>query len=99
LDAPPEPPEVEALPKQVGNPPMNSHRPLSQTIKVDSGRVEMILNVVGELVVIKSQLVNEALKLTGNLRLNAVVSLLDKTIRELQDRTLGMRLTPLKSLF
>lgn len=71
----------------------------SQTIKVDSHRVEMILNAVGELVVIKSQLLNEAKELPNHVRLHSVVTLLDKTIRDLQDRTLGMRLTPIKSLF
>jgi two-component system, chemotaxis family, sensor kinase CheA len=69
------------------------------TIKVDSQRVETILNAVGELVVIKSQLINEAKEMPNHVRLHSVVGLLDKTIRDLQDRTLGMRLTPLKSLF
>ncbi len=32
-------------------------------------------------------------------RLNAIASQLDKTVRELQDKTLNMRLTPLKNLF
>jgi two-component system, chemotaxis family, sensor kinase CheA len=83
--------------------PEEAHAPAakveSYAIKVDSGRVESILNIVGELVVIKSQIINESFKTPGNTRLNTVVSLLDKTIRELQDRTLGMRMTPLKSLF
>jgi two-component system, chemotaxis family, sensor kinase CheA len=75
------------------------HKSESTTIKVDSARVEMLLNIVGELVVIKSQILNEVLHLKKEPRLVSVVALLDKTIRELQGRTLSMRLTPLKSLF
>jgi two-component system, chemotaxis family, sensor kinase CheA len=71
----------------------------STVIKVDSAQVETILNIVGELVVIKSQIINEAAKVPSNPRLNTVISLLDKNIRDLQDRTLGMRMTPLKNLF
>lgn len=74
-------------------------KPESTTIKVDSARVETLLNIVGELVVIKSQILNEVLHLKNEPRLNSVVALLDKTIRELQGRTLSMRMTPLKSLF
>ncbi len=76
-----------------------SSRVESTVIKVDSAQVETILNIVGELVVIKSQIINEAAKVPANPRLNTVISLLDKNIRDLQDRTLGMRMTPLKNLF
>ncbi len=88
--------EDPPIPKE---PDHGAHRLESSTIKVDVGRVETLLNIVGELVVLKSQILNEAYKQSGNTRLNTVVTLLDKTIRELQDRTLGMRMTPLKSLF
>ncbi len=99
-------PSVLGIQATVEEPPVpkepdhhSSHRLESSTIKVDASRVESLLNIVGELVVLKSQILNEAFKQTGNSRLNTVVTLLDKAIRELQDRTLGMRMTPLKSLF
>ncbi len=72
---------------------------VDSVIKVDAGRVESVLNLVGELVVIKSQLINQCSDYLADQRLNSIVSLMDKTIRELQDKTLGLRMTPLKSLF
>lgn len=69
------------------------------SIKIDADRVENVLNLVGELVVIKSQLMNQCDRYSDDLALNAVVGLMDKTIRELQDRTLSMRMTPLKGMF
>ncbi|MBU6375285.1 MAG: chemotaxis protein CheA [Bdellovibrionales bacterium] len=68
-----------------------------EVLKIDSERVESVLNLVGELVVLKSQLINRCEG--GDQGLNQLVSLMDKTIRELQDKTLSMRVTPLKSLF
>lgn len=71
----------------------------SSSVKIDTDRIDSILNIVGELVVIKSQLMNEAEKYMTDLNLNGIVSLMDKTIRDLQDQTLTMRMTPLKPLF
>lgn len=74
-------------------------RPAAASIKVDAARIDAMLDLVGELVVIKSQLVNKTERYATDLGLTGVVSLFEKTIRELQDRALGIRLTPLKSLF
>jgi len=72
----------------------------SNTIKVDSERVDLVMDLVGELVVIKSQLLQDsAIKDLGSARVEGVLSLLDKTVRELYDKALSMRMTSLKSLF
>jgi len=72
----------------------------STTIRVDTERIDYVLDTVGELVVIKSQLMNEINRYTDqNARLGGIVSLLDRTIRDLQDRALSMRMTPMKSTF
>jgi len=68
-------------------------------VKVDADRIDHVLDLVGELVVIKSQLMMRAGSYAQDQGLGQVVSLLDKTVREIQDGTLGMRMTPLKSLF
>lgn len=68
-------------------------------LKVDSGRIEGVLNLIGELVVIKSQLLTKTESYRDDGGLNSVVSLLDKTVRELQDKSIGIRLTSLKPLF
>lgn len=69
------------------------------SVKIDIDRIESVLDMVGELVVLKSQLTTETLAYQTNLKLNVLVALIEKSIRDLQDRALGMRMTPLKSLF
>ncbi len=68
-------------------------------LKIEVDKVEKVLNIVGELVVIKSQLIDESALYPTHARLGSICSQIDKTIRELQDRSLSMRMTPLKSLF
>lgn len=69
------------------------------SIKIDAERIENVLDLVGELVVTKSQLTNQTSQYSADLKLNAIVSLMEKTIRELQDSAMSMRMTPLKGLF
>jgi two-component system chemotaxis sensor kinase CheA len=74
----------------------------SSSIKVDTGRVDSVLDAVGELVVLKNQLVSvhaEGASQDQNMRLEGIVDQLDKTVRELYEKTLSIRMTPLKSLF
>lgn len=75
-------------------------KPQNSAIKVDTGRVDSVLDAVGELVVLKNQLVqDEFIRNGGNLRLEGIVDQLDKAVRELYEKTLSIRMTPLKSLF
>lgn len=70
------------------------------SIKVDTARLDSVLDAVGEIVVLKNQLVHDdSVKDSANPRLAAIVDQLDKLVRELYDKTLGIRMTPLKSLF
>ncbi|WP_413289865.1 chemotaxis protein CheA [Bdellovibrio sp. HCB337] len=72
----------------------------NMVIKVDTGRVDSVLDAVGELVVLKNQIVHDDyIKTGGNVRLEAIVDQLDKAVRELYEKTLSIRMTPLKSLF
>lgn len=72
----------------------------NSSIKVDTGRVDSVLDAVGELVVLKNQLVHDETVRSGvNLRLEAIVDQLDKAVRELYEKTLSIRMTPLKSMF
>lgn len=95
--------EVPASPKEsVANAPKNgtpSPR-VNSVIKVDTGRVDSVLDAVGELVVLKNQLVHDESVTSGlNLRLEGIVDQLDKAVRELYEKTLSIRMTPLRSLF
>lgn len=83
-------------------PPSNSNanKAGQSAIKVDTARVDSVLDAVGELVVLKNQLVHdEVVRSGGNLRLEAIVDQLDKAVRELYEKTLSIRMTPLKSMF
>ncbi|MNS74459.1 Chemotaxis protein CheA [compost metagenome] len=72
----------------------------TSAIKVDTGRVDSVLDAVGELVVLKNQLVHDETVRSGvNLRLEGIVDQLDKAVRELYEKTLSIRMTPLKSMF
>jgi len=72
----------------------------SNSIKVDSARVDFVMDLVGELVVIKSQLLQDtAIKGLSSPRVESILSLLDKTVRELYDKALSLRMTSLKSMF
>lgn len=80
--------------------PDGKKRNLGTAIKVDLARVDSVLDAVGELVVLKNQLVHdEVIRLGGHARLESIVDQLDKSVRELYDKTLSIRMTPLKSLF
>lgn len=90
-----------ASPKSAGNGgPKGPNKPAASAIKVDTARVDSVLDAVGELVVLKNQLVHDETVRSGvNLRLEAIVDQLDKAVRELYEKTLSIRMTPLKSMF
>jgi len=78
----------------------NKAKNQTSAIKVDTGRVDSVLDAVGELVVLKNQLVHDETVRSGvNLRLEGIVDQLDKAVRELYEKTLSIRMTPLKSMF
>ena len=69
-------------------------------IKVDIERVNFILDTISELVVIRSQLFNELGSMVdANSRLTPILELYDRSIRDLQEKAMGLRMTPLKSTF
>jgi len=96
-------PAAKAAPApEASNGGNGGNKPAKQTgvIKVDTGRVDSVLDAVGELVVLKNQLVHDETVRSGeNLRLEAIVDQLDKAVRELYEKTLSIRMTPLKSMF
>jgi len=71
----------------------------SDTIRVDATRMDALMDLVGELVVIKSQILQEFGERSHDTSTQALLGLFDRSVRDLQDRALGMRMTSLKSLF
>jgi two-component system chemotaxis sensor kinase CheA len=71
-----------------------------QVIKLDVNRVDAVLDAVGEIVVLKNQLLHdETIQQTNSSRLAGIVDQLDKLVRDLYDRALAMRMTPLRPMF
>lgn len=89
---------LEASSRSLNETPINVNA-VSNYVKIESGRVDAVLDLVGELVVIKSQLMNKTEVLSNNHELSSIVTLLDKTVRELQDKALNIRMTSMKPLF
>jgi len=84
-----------SLSTKLGQPPAGSG-----SIKIDVSRIDNVLDTVGEIVVLKNQLLHdENIKNAGSARLASIVDQIDKLVRDLYDRSLAMRLTPLKSMF
>lgn len=73
---------------------------IAATIKIDADRIGSVLDMIGELVVTKSQLSQTYKSMNiRNSEYDSIMALMDKSIRELQDRAMGMRMTSLKPLF
>ena len=102
--APSTPPKLAEAPKTAPSQPgavaTKKQQQENAILKVDSLRVDAVLDVVGEIVVLKNQLIHsDAVRAGTDQRLNFIVDQIDKSIRDLYDKTLGIRMTPLKSLF
>jgi two-component system chemotaxis sensor kinase CheA len=69
------------------------------SIKVDAQRIDAVLDVVGELVIAKSQLLSRLDESRIDPALQGAAALLDTIVRDLQDRAMSIRMTPLKPLF
>lgn len=95
-------PDAKIIPMPTPKAEEKSNAPASKnvmSVKVDAYKIEKIMNLVGELVINKSQLANRVEQYRDDHLLEATYSLLEKTIRELQDETLGMRMISMKNLF
>ena len=75
-------------------------RIIKSTVKVDTDRIDAVMDLVGELVVIKSQLLQEVRERDENSsHLASLTDQLDGMVRDLYDRSLSMRMTSLKPIF
>ncbi len=72
----------------------------SSVLRVDSLKVDSVMEMLGELVVLKSLLMqDEAIQSVANQRVDSTLKLLDRTVRDLYDRTLAIRMTNVSPLF
>lgn len=84
----------------------DSVKGISRTVKVDIGRLDQIMNIVGELVLVRSALERISSDMKSELGLNrhqvAVYKqgrLLDRKLRDLQYRMMEVRMVPLRQVF
>src|SRR3989339_906015 len=72
----------------------------SETVKVDTQKLDNLVNLVGELV-IANALMNEVLVSANNTNTSANknISQLSKIVKDIQDQVMSMRMVPLKATF
>jgi len=81
-------------------PPEITRQNLSDVIRVDVDKVNHLMNLVGEIVIAQSMVVNHpALALEEVDSLNKALDYLQKNVRELQELATSMRMIPLSGLF
>ncbi len=73
---------------------------INKLVKVESVRLDSVFDLIGELSVIRSQILENFMPMTqNNLQQNSLLNLFDKISKELQEKTLSMRLTSIKPIF
>lgn len=94
--------QAEEIPKELerGTPEIVEKKEANEFLRVPKIRIDHLSDVVGELIILKSQLVShEAIASSNDVRLNNIVRLLDSTLRDLQERSMELALDNLKGLF
>lgn len=103
-----EPPPAE--PKPAPAPPSDagvsaSVRSISRTVRVDIGKLDSLMNIVGELVIAKGAIANlcECLKTSGGGEISAELQkatrTLERRLHELQNGVMEVRMVPVGQLF
>ncbi len=85
---------------------LESIRSLSQTVRVDIEKLDLLLNMVGELVISKGQINEISRRLLGQegissfaLEVQKASKMLDKRISEFQEKLVEVRMTPIGQIF
>ncbi len=83
-----------------------SIKSVSQTVRVDISKLDYIMNIVGELVLSKTQLTNIASRVRNQVGFTGIAAELYKTTRELERKlnelrlgVMGIRMVPLRQVF
>lgn len=113
-EAPEGEPAQPSAPAQQASPPAESARPATPTrneraaasaaessIRVSTDKVDLLLNLVGELVITQSMLQQSGSQLdpASHERLLHGISLLERNSRELQEAVMSIRMTPVSFVF
>ena len=97
---PPPPRKKEIQPQAKKKPSPNKGTKSDTTVRVGTGRLDSLINMVGELVIAHSMIVQDPGEIGGESPAdNRKISHLGKITRELQDLSMALRMVPLKPMF
>ena len=101
--SPPPPPPSEPEPESDGGetiPQVHSVHTPTQTMKVDAYRIDQLLDMIGELVIIESIVAGDPeIRAINSLRIEKNLALLGKITRSLRDTGMSMRMVPVDPVF
>ncbi len=96
--APPTPPSIPAVPKDKTGAVASDAPAVETTVRVDTARLDEIMNMVGELVLVRNRLVRIGVSV-GDEELNKAVGNLDVVTADLQSSVMKTRMQPIKKVF
>ena len=105
VQAPVEVPRAEILPANVEGADSGSLRSISRTVRVDIDKLDLLMNIVGELVLSKSSIANlsDRLKTTAEkelaTELGKATRIMERRLHELQKGVMDVRMVPVGQLF
>jgi two-component system chemotaxis sensor kinase CheA len=80
--------------------PRTAAKPAEQTVKVSTGRMDMLVDMVGELVIAQQMVVQDPRVRTINeQRVQRNLAMVGKIIRDLQAVSMALRMVPIKATF
>lgn len=100
--ATPEPEPESAPPLDAAEPsaPASASQAPAQTMKVDAARIDQLLDMIGELVIIESIVAGDPeIRALNSLRIEKNLALLGKITRSLRDMGMSMRMVPVDPVF
>jgi two-component system chemotaxis sensor kinase CheA len=97
-------PQVKSIKKPVKKPTTQSasaSAPESSSIRVETGKIDSLVNLVGELVITQSMLAMIGSEVTGevNVKLQTALAELQRNTREIQESVMSMRMLPMSVTF
>lgn len=73
---------------------------VSQSIRIESTKIDELFDSVGELVIAQSFIdQNETIRALDNLEINQYISMLGKTTRSIQNKVMNLRMIPIRDTF
>jgi two-component system, chemotaxis family, sensor kinase CheA len=103
---PPPPPKAPAKPAAAGKAPApkgkggkSAPAPAETTVRVDTKRLDEIMNMVGELVLVRNRLVSLGVNFGSDEAMTKAISNLDVVTGDLQGAVMKTRMQPIKKVF